>query len=1162
MDGGLKVLVVEDEALVGLGLQKSLEKMGYIVSGIAASGEEAISMALSKNPDVVLMDIHIKGDMDGFEVSEKINSEMSVPIIFLSAYNDDKSIERCVQTGSYAFLTKPAGSQEIKAAIEIAAGRHRALRAEESMRKKESILKAVGFAAGEFLSGHPFDDSIKKTLCALGNYTGFERTGLYKSSEASDGSLSIKPFFFRDIKNESDGSAFELSALSAAFDDCFKNKLHKNKIFISGADSIKSPDPDYFKSRGIKSVLGISVFSGEKLWGFLCIETSRNAKDWSEGEKEGLIAAAAIIGNAIFNEKINAAKKKDEEKYKSLYNLLRNLCDNVPDMIWSKDINGRYTFTNRTLCNDILRVSNTDEPCGKTLDFYVNRLREKNEKDSLVKVLDERLKNHPADMAVYNEPEKSVVMFEENKKVRYVDIYEAPFCDESGKFLGLVGCGRDITKEKKYENRLLEINSRFTTFMDQLPAFAYIRDKDGNILFANKYTKNAFDIDNWSILRSPEIYGETDKGALDEINEKIHKIGLLETEGTFILSDKKPHTLKFLLFPISESGQRDLIGAIAIDITETKDAELNLYESEQKYRMLFENANDAIYVGDGKVCIDCNTKMCTLLGYTKDEILGHGVEDISPEFQSDGRRSSDRIREIVEKAFNGENIGIFEWQALKKSKEIVHASVSINTVSFGIHKNVFLIVRDITEKKNIEDALRKSELRYRTLVDKSPIGIEIFQDGKVVYANSSIEKILNMSADEITSTPFSKIVCPEDFEFIMDLNKKRHAGLHTTDNYKVRIIDKEGAVKVVDVHVVAIEWDNRPATLNFLTDITEKQRSDEALKESEERYRVVVENSRINILITQDEKFCYINPSAEKFMGHSNEELLGKSFLDFIYSDDQNKVIENHRKRLSGRKNTDVPEKYFIRAYNSKGELRTLDFNTTLIQWKGHPATLNFLIDITDQIESTKLIEKALAEKTILLQEVHHRVKNNLALINSLLSMQARNAVSEDVSDSLREAETRIYSIAAVHEGLYKSSSISTIPAGKHFRILGEEIIGNYSPDFRIKLDISANDCQLGLNMAIPVSLVVNELLTNSIKYAFKGREKGRVFIEMDCSEDMVNLIVGDDGTGVPEDFDLENTRTLGMTLVRNIVTMQLEGTIKLESGSEGTKWTIRVPQQ
>ncbi|MDD3407492.1 MAG: sensor histidine kinase, partial [Methanomicrobium sp.] len=268
------------------------------------------------------------------------------------------------------------------------------------------------------------------------------------------------------------------------------------------------------------------------------------------------------------------------------------------------------------------------------------------------------------------------------------------------------------------------------------------------------------------------------------------------------------------------------------------------------------------------------------------------------------------------------------------------------------------------------------------------------------------------------------------------------------------------------------------------------------------------------------------------------------------------------RKRLSGRKNLDVPERYFIRAYNSKGELRTLDFNTTLIQWKGHPATLNFLIDITDQIESTKLIEKALAEKTILLQEVHHRVKNNLALINSLLSMQARNAVSEDVSDSLREAETRIYSIAAVHEGLYKSSSISTIPAGKHFRILGEEIIGNYSPDFRIKLDISANDCQLGLNMAIPVSLVVNELLTNSIKYAFKGREKGRVFIEMDCSEDMVNLIVGDDGTGVPEDFDLENTRTLGMTLVRNIVTMQLEGTIKLESGSEGTKWTIRVPQQ
>jgi PAS domain S-box-containing protein len=412
---------------------------------------------------------------------------------------------------------------------------------------------------------------------------------------------------------------------------------------------------------------------------------------------------------------------------------------------------------------------------------------------------------------------------------------------------------------------------------------------------------------------------------------------------------------------------------------------------------------------------------------------------------------------------------------------------------------------------------------------------------------------------EIMDKQFSELVHPDDLGFILETNRKRHLGLEVPDNYKVRVIDGKGMTKTINTYVVPIEWNKRPATLNFLTDITEKEKYDDALKESEERYRSVVENAKINILIAQDEVLCYVNPSTAKFIGLSNKELVSRNFLDFIYKEDREKVIENHRLRLSDKNEKSLSENYIIRAYNFKGELRTLDFNTTVIQWDGKPATLNFLIDITDNIESTKLLQKALLEKTILLQEVHHRVKNNLALINSLLSMQIRNASSSDVADSLREAETRIYSIAAVHEGLYRSSSISSIAAEEHFIALGEEIISNYSPDFRIKLDVSAKGCELGLNAAIPISLVINELLTNSIKYAFKGREKGRIYIKMDCTGDYVRLVVGDDGVGVPKDFDLLNKQTLGMTLVRNIIIMQLDGTLELER-NEGTRWIITLP--
>ncbi|MBN2734862.1 MAG: PAS domain S-box protein [Methanomicrobiaceae archaeon] len=1160
MSSGLKVLIVEDEALIGVSLERVLGRMGYQTVGVASSGEEGIELAFLTHPDVILMDIRIKGSIDGIEASKRINERLSVPVIFLTAYNDDQYIDRCVKTESYGFLTKPAGSQEIKAAIEIAVSRHRAFKAEEGMRKKESVLKAVGFAAEQFLSSSTFEEGIKKTLSNLGCRTGFERVSLFENIYDENGKICMKPFYSWDSqpgKSDTLSNTLPYSAMAPKFEEM----LRKGEIIFGNIEDFSMSETNPLVNSAPDSVLVVPGFSGDLWWGFICFETSRMAENWSEGEKEGLCAAATFIGSAILNKKLNDDIKSNEEQYRSFYTLLRTMCDNVPDMIWAKDPEGRYTFANRSFCQDILGIKDTGEPVGKDIHHFIEKLRQKNSEDSRIKALEERIKCHSPDMIAYKKPFQSIFEFRDEDKNLYFDSYEVPFCDEDGNFLGTVGCGRNVTKEKEYENSLLEINARFTAFMDKLPACAYIRDRAGNIIYANQYTKDLFGAENWSLLFSPEIYGENDPGAIEEINKRIRKSGPLEREGTFILSDKKPHTLKFILFPISYSGIEDLTGAIAIDVTKTKEAELNLFESEEKYRLLFETANDAIYVGDGEVCLDCNSKMCQIIGYEKDEIVGHSVADFSPEYQPDKRRSADRVKELIQESLNGEEIEIFDWQAKKKSGEIIDTRVSMNSVKIGSKNHIFLILRDITEEKIYEKALRESETRYRSLVDNSPIGIEIFQDQKIVYASPVLADITSMSIEEILSRPFSDLVHPDDLKFILELNRRRLEGFDDVqNNYKIRIIDGKGDIKVLDVNVVLIEWNNRPATLNFLLDITEKEKAEDALKESEERYRGVVENARINIMITQEGRICYVNPSTAEFLGLSNENLISRPFLEFIYEDDREMVLRNHILRLSGEKSEKIPEKYILRAYNYKNELRTMDFNTTVIQWKGKPATLNFLLDITDQIESTELIQKALIEKTVLLQEVHHRVKNNLALINSLLSMQARKASSDDVINNLRDAETRIFSIAAVHEGLYRSSSISGIPADEHFRNLGREIISSYSPDVKIQFDVFTNDCELGLNDAIPISLIINELLTNSIKYAFAGRKEGRIRIEMDCTNDSVSLLVEDDGVGIPPDFSLYENESLGLTLVRNIVEMQLEGTINLERDG-GTRWIISMPK-
>lgn len=1160
MEKKIKVLIVEDEAIVGLSLKNMLKKLGYCCAGVAVTGEEAINIALTKKPDIILMDIHIIGDMDGIEASERINKNLSIPVIYLTAYDDDKSIERCINTAPYGFLTKPAGQQEIKAAIEIAVNRHRALKAEESIKKKESILKAVAFATEAFLSGNTFEEGLKETFIELGKIPGFERLSLFKKGYDEEKRPVMECFIEWNSESGINESINKKRIYYSDLPYRFEEDLKNNKFISKGKDSVFIKRDDFINSRLIESVLIVPVFSGDFWPGFLSFETSKKSDEWSQGEKEGLFTAGKIISSAILNEKLNIDLRFKEEKYHSLYNLLRIMCDNVPDMIWAKDTSGRYTFVNRTFCNDALKMNDTNLPLGKDIEYLIEFLKDKNPDNPMIDVFEQRIKEYPLKDGLFEGPHQDVYEIKKDDTDIYYDLYEAPYCDDKKTILGTVGCGRNITKEKVYENSLLKITARFTAFMDKLPACAYIRGLKGDILYANRYTKDVFGLDNYNLLSIPEIFGEKDSGVLEDINRRIAENGFLETESTFILGDKKTHTFQFILFPITGCEFYDAIGAIAVDITKAKESELNLFESEQKYRILFENASDAIYVGDEKICTDCNTKMSTLLGYSKDEITGACIADFSPEFQPDGSRSEDKLNDYVERSISGEDIGTFDWQFVKKTNEYIDTRISLSSVVTTGHIHTFLIIRDITEEKKTEQELRKSEERYRSLVDNSPIGIEIFQDGQLVYINPSIEKIVSMSREELMKKDFSELVCKKDYEFIMESNKRRRAGLKAADNYKVRVIDKYKNIRVVDVHVVLIEWNKKPATLNFLTDITEKEKFDEAIRESEERYRSVVENSKINILIAQDEKICYANPSTARFLGLSNEELASRNFLDFIFEDDRKKVLENHRLRLSEKIDEPPPENYTIRAYNSNGDLRILDFNTTVIKWNRRPATLNFLIDITDKIESTKLIEKALDEKTILLQEVHHRVKNNLALINSLLSMQVRTSSSEEVAESLRDAETRIYSIAAVHEGLYKSVSISSIPAEAHFISLAEQIIGNYSPDFRINLDVCAKNCELGLNVAIPISLVVNELITNSIKYAFKGREKGRVYIRMNCGSDKTTLVVGDDGVGIPKDFDPLKTESLGMTLIRNIITLQLEGSVKL-SRNAGTKWIIELPR-
>ncbi len=215
--------------------------------------------------------------------------------------------------------------------------------------------------------------------------------------------------------------------------------------------------------------------------------------------------------------------------------------------------------------------------------------------------------------------------------------------------------------------------------------------------------------------------------------------------------------------------------------------------------------------------------------------------------------------------------------------------------------------------------------------------------------------------------------------------------------------------------------------------------------------------------------------------------------------------------------------------------------------------------DITDRKEIDRRILASLKEKEVLLQEVHHRVKNNLQVISSILNLQSSFVTDEKVLEVLKESQSRIKTMSYIHEKLYQTADFSSIEFTDYIGSLSRNLVQSYAPgDTRIKLDLDFDEIFLGLDQAIPCGLIVNELVSNALKYAFNGRNEGTLYIGLKEAEGHIELQIKDDGVGLPTDFKYENSESLGIYLVYALVE-QLDATIEVDSKlNEGTRFGIR----
>jgi two-component sensor histidine kinase len=229
-------------------------------------------------------------------------------------------------------------------------------------------------------------------------------------------------------------------------------------------------------------------------------------------------------------------------------------------------------------------------------------------------------------------------------------------------------------------------------------------------------------------------------------------------------------------------------------------------------------------------------------------------------------------------------------------------------------------------------------------------------------------------------------------------------------------------------------------------------------------------------------------------------------------------------------------------------------------------ASINRMVETIEQsqmkLRDSVKTEAAAREKEILLREIHHRVKNNMQILTSLLRLQTRRAESEEMRTVLMESEARIRSMGLLHEKLYQSESVSTIDLHGYLRTLTNELLRmNTPPGKRREIKLSVRDVRLGLDTALPCGLIVTELVSNALKYAFRDRQEGIIYVSVSKESDSgeYTLIVWDNGVGIPADIDLSKTQSLGMRLV-TMLTDQLSGSASY-SGQQGTRWEIKFKE-
>ena len=571
------------------------------------------------------------------------------------------------------------------------------------------------------------------------------------------------------------------------------------------------------------------------------------------------------------------------------------------------------------------------------------------------------------------------------------------------------------------------------------------------------------------------------------------------------------------------------------------DAVLNL---DSPFRLIVENIVDyAIFTLDTQGHVTSwNAGAERIKKYRPEEIIGqHFSIFYPPEDIAAGKL--ERELAVARETGRFEDEG---WR-LRRDGSRFWANVIITALrdTHGVLHGFVKTTRDLTERRQEEIEARRGREIFRRIVEAAPNAMVMIDNaGKIVMVNAQAENVFGYDRRELLEKSIEMLVPlrfrghhPNLREAFFGSPQSRPMGAGR-DLFALR---KDGSEFPVEIGLNPIEMEDETLILSSIIDITPRKRQQELFR------RVVEAAPSAMVMINAAGIIDMVNNQAERVFGYNRYELLGQQIEMLVPARFQSKHPNLRGHFFGDPLSRPMGAGRDLYALRKDGSEFPVEIGLNPIETDGGTMVLSAIVDISDRKHKEASIEAALAEKNILLAEIHHRVKNNLQIIHSLLDLQAGRLSDQVAVNALKESQSRIRSMALIHQVLYQSKDF----AGVDFRTVLQTLVSSLIQSYRvsqswIEVDLEADQVFLPLNVAIPCGLVINELTTNTIKHAFPDGRPGKFRIHLKQGSDSeVTLLIEDNGVGIPETLDLEATDTLGLQLVQLLVN-QIHGKLEI----------------